>query len=581
LTRAFPLICCAATVGILLLIVGRDYPLVGHDFAYFVPRLLDTDLHLRLNGLGVQWYTPSFGGGLPAFANPQHMQYSPLQALLFATTPWFAVAATIAIATGVGYWSMYLLLSQTLGLAPSASIIGAVGLAANGFSIEHAIVGHVGFLLFPLVSTMLHALTRPQGRPIENACVIALCAALMLHQGGALILVLCSGTLVLALQVLQVAGRPAINWASLVGILARALPLTIGLCASKIVAVQALMGRFPRELFDSYPIGFGHALFGLGSQLAGGLTILPILVAGGYLPQRLDDALIWATGAGVHLWEIDTALSPVVTLTLVSGAVLGGVRLWRHGLQRPSPAMAVAIAGLALMTWITIETTLAKGVLYPWLKSLPVLRSMHVNHRVAAVLILPLTIAAALLFDRWQRTARRSLVNLAVAIAVAAPLFYLTLPDYVHRRTFDVSASVRVHERIRAGETFPVLRNDLITDDRAIAENASSQLVYEPLFGYDNEYFTPKVREGAITLERDGALNLTNASSLLFPELNGLQPFDLIRATERDDLERFAARQQPHWKVPAMFGWLNAAAVATLAFCVGVLLASPIRRRDR
>ncbi len=111
MTRAFPLICCAATVGILLLIVGRDYPLVGHDFAYFVPRLLDTDLHLRLNGLGVQWYTPSFCGGLPAFANPQHMQYSPLQALLFATTPWFAVAATIAIATGVGYWSMYLLLS--------------------------------------------------------------------------------------------------------------------------------------------------------------------------------------------------------------------------------------------------------------------------------------------------------------------------------------------------------------------------------------------------------------------------------------------------------------------------------------
>ena len=35
-------------------IVSRDLPKVGHDYGFFLPRLLDTHLHHRVDGLGIQ-----------------------------------------------------------------------------------------------------------------------------------------------------------------------------------------------------------------------------------------------------------------------------------------------------------------------------------------------------------------------------------------------------------------------------------------------------------------------------------------------------------------------------------------------
>src|SRR5262245_35216013 len=66
-----------AWVGLFLgVILNRTYPIIGHDYTYFISRTLDSYLHYRINGLSIQWYTPSFGGGLPSYANPQQMQFS-------------------------------------------------------------------------------------------------------------------------------------------------------------------------------------------------------------------------------------------------------------------------------------------------------------------------------------------------------------------------------------------------------------------------------------------------------------------------------------------------------------------------
>src|SRR5262245_14567880 len=84
-------------IGVILIIIAiinRDYPYVGHDYRFFIPRIIDTNLHTRLNGLSIQWYTPSFGGGLPAFANPQHMEYSVLQWLAYFMDLWTAILIT-------------------------------------------------------------------------------------------------------------------------------------------------------------------------------------------------------------------------------------------------------------------------------------------------------------------------------------------------------------------------------------------------------------------------------------------------------------------------------------------------------
>src|SRR5215208_1909091 len=116
---------------IIVLLVNRDYPFVGHDYRYFIPRLLDTNLHIRLNGLSIQWYTPSFGGGLPAFPNPQHLEYSFVQWFSFFMGPWPAILLTTAAVSLIGYVYFYKFLNEKLELDWKSSALGAIFFLGN------------------------------------------------------------------------------------------------------------------------------------------------------------------------------------------------------------------------------------------------------------------------------------------------------------------------------------------------------------------------------------------------------------------------------------------------------------------
>lgn len=47
--------CFAALIGVQVFLVTRNWPFVGHDYAYFQPRLLDVQLHYASNGPSIQW----------------------------------------------------------------------------------------------------------------------------------------------------------------------------------------------------------------------------------------------------------------------------------------------------------------------------------------------------------------------------------------------------------------------------------------------------------------------------------------------------------------------------------------------
>ncbi|MBE3142458.1 MAG: hypothetical protein IMZ61_00830, partial [Planctomycetes bacterium] len=72
----------------LVLYTNATYPLVGHDFRLYLSRVIDTHLYYKVNGFSIQWYTPSFGGGLPAYPNPNQIQFSLIQLLTWFTNPW-------------------------------------------------------------------------------------------------------------------------------------------------------------------------------------------------------------------------------------------------------------------------------------------------------------------------------------------------------------------------------------------------------------------------------------------------------------------------------------------------------------
>ena len=572
--------CGGALAAILVAIVGRDYPLVGHDLRYYIPRLLDTDIHLRLNGPAVQWYTPSFGGGLPAFANPQHLQYSALQAFTYFVDPWVSFQLTTAAITLLGFLVFHRFLRTRLKLHLLTSVLGAVFLIGNGFYIEHLIVGHVGFQLFPLVAVMLFALTCPNRRVIVCASLIALCVAAMMFQAGVYLIILLGLSLAVSLPVLYLVKPDVVDLRRLTSIAAVALGLSLAMVGSRIYATLAFMRQFPREVADIYDVGLAQALVGFAAQLIGLMPLAPIFALMGADVTLLSTALLKLTGASVQVgvWELDTGLSPVLTACLCLG-LLGGIAKVRGGtLPRLDRGQIAALIMVLVMSWIFVEATLARGFVYPVVKGLPVLRSLHVNHRIAAVFILPLTIVGVAILDRWYvRTQRSRVVATMLCAALVAPLSFWLLPARVHLKSFDVTQSVADAQRIRSGDPLIVTRIADVEDAEALSLGASSYRPYEPMFGYGLATFAAETRLGDVRAMSSGYFNMTNPASLVFPALNQVRPFERIPVEDRDNLDRFVARGQPAWHVPATQHRLNWLACLALTFTVGVLLAALVK----
>lgn len=572
-SRLIPWVCGLVTIGLLLAFMHRDYPQVGLDFGQFVPRLIDTDLHIRINGPVPQWYTPSFGSGLPAFANPQHTEYSLIQLLFLVTGPWSAVLWSTAIVSAIGFAAGYLFFRRTLALSVVASTLGAMSVVANGFYIQHIAGGHVGFQQFPLIAVFLFAATSPRFTILQASALCGLTAASIIYGAGAQIAVLMAGSLVITMQVTHLLAPSVAQTRRLLMIAAGAGAIALAICLPKVYTVQAFMSLFPRDLSDRYELGLVPGLFGLGSQLAGGMMIIPLLFAGGFPTQRLDDALVRATGSGVHVSELDVSVQPVLLLALT---IAVGRWLWLLTQRRQTLTdlyqSKVAMVVLVVTVWIAIETALARGVVYPALHQLPVFRSMHVNHRVAGVFILPITVASVMAIGAWRAHLRPVVGALLLAAALAFQASYSLLPELFYRRWFEITKIEQIHQRVRAGERFPLEWINEIPEENVFADRASSRVPYEPLFGYDNERFKAETTNGPIATIRDGQFNLTNPASLVFPELNGLRPFERIHADDEDNLRRFVNRQQPTWKHPVILDWLNRLALAAALFCAAVLV---------
>jgi hypothetical protein len=75
-----------------------------------MPYMIDSYLHQKINGLTIQWYTPSFAGGRPVYSNPQDFQFSLPQFLMWVVNPWVAIQISLLIFIVIGFFATYYLL---------------------------------------------------------------------------------------------------------------------------------------------------------------------------------------------------------------------------------------------------------------------------------------------------------------------------------------------------------------------------------------------------------------------------------------------------------------------------------------
>jgi hypothetical protein len=541
--------------------------------------MIDTKLHILANGLTIQWYTPSFGGGLPAFPNPQHMEYSIAQLLSLGLDPWSAVLVSTAAISLVGYYFFYRFLKESLGLDWMSSTLGAMFFIGNGFYIEHLIAGQMGYQLLPLLGVILYSLTKRSRHFLYNSVIIAIIFSMMVHQSGFYLLVILLLSLSITLPILFLYKPQTINLRSPGWVIFFTFVFTLALTASKIYATIAFMRHYPREAFDVYNVGLLQAVSGVMAQLLGVMNLGPILSISQYNPEIITGVLSNLTGAKYGIWETDTGLSPLLVIILAKGLIDWIVSIRKNSAVKPNHLQLLALALLTSAVWITFEFATARGIVYSLTKQLPVFRSLHINVRFVAAFIPPLSIIGALQLQPLFLQSRRVLYFLACTLLMLISLFsYFSLSDVIHIRRFDAGMANAIDKSIRSEKITPVTIIADIDVWQGFSDGASSIKPYEPVFGYKLEEFKPQIQLGNVLEEENGYFNMTNPESLVFPEINGLKPFERFKVRERDKLETFLERQQPAWNIPVVQKILNQISLIALISSAGILFVFQIRK---
>ena len=144
-------------------ILSKNLPLVGTDIEYYFPRFLDVFLHFKSEGIfSIQWWTPSFGGGIPAFPNPGHMQFVLIPYLMYFFSPWVSTLITYLIFNFIAYNLIFNYFNRHINFNTGISVCAAVIFITNGFWLNHALVGHINFSTFLSNPLSTEPPTKPQ-----------------------------------------------------------------------------------------------------------------------------------------------------------------------------------------------------------------------------------------------------------------------------------------------------------------------------------------------------------------------------------------------------------------------------------
>jgi hypothetical protein len=533
------------------------YPMVGHDYRLFISRLVDSHLYYKVNGLSIEWYTPNFGGGLPAYPNPLQMQFSLPQLITWFFNPYIAVFISTGIYIAIGFIVTYLFLLNIIHLKPLSAILGADFFLINGFLIERVVVGHVNFLTFPLIIIPIYALFNPKLPNWIAGALISLTGAVLVYSGGVYIAVIGFFSALMIVPLVFLLESELFNCRRMLSVLSWGGILTILLCGSKLYATASYMRFFPRILHDQFRSNWITGLGGMIFQLVGTLNFYPILglihkTSASYM-VRVD---AW-TKTPYGFWELDSSIAPGLLFLLVYGA---GRRLFRKPrIERRNINKKKLFAGIFLLFAITLITEFAvtKGILYEQLSKLPVLQSLHANTRFTSAFILPMAILAAKIFDvniGKRQSAKATFIFYAFlsGASLASMWSYYIMPMDAQARLFNIAPLIKTYQRGSAGETFPVSRivPNMNDEEVFMLNSSNTHFHYDPLFRDNSEFLTPLVHEGSVFDVQDGYYNMTDPSALVYPEANGSSLFSRIPVSDYQKLYDFINRRPSDWKLP-------------------------------
>lgn len=578
--KLFPLLLLIVNALLIAFIVSAflnlRFPMVGDDYSLALPYLLDNSLYQHLNGLSIHWYTSTFGGGLPDFPNPNSVQYSLPVFLAMFMPPWNAVVASTVIFILIGFSACYYLFTRVFKFHWTSGLLGAIFFSANGFILLRASEGHLGYQTFPLIAVSIILLLDHSLPRWIAGLLFSLIPTLLIYEAGYFLIVVFGLSIPIVLLLAYLYRPEMISWKRILTVILIGGVVSLVISAAKMAAIFSYMRFFPRHVTDSYPVGIIQGLLGVVFQLLGTMNLAPALKIVGINTASLEDLFMFVTGAAYGPWEFDMSLSPMVFIILIVGAYTSVRKFRKSVVFFRSDKKWIALFFLIGIIWITVEFILAKGYFYPFLRTLPILSSLHVNPRFTAAFIFPLAMLAALVYDNraihWSP--RKSmfifgLVNIFTLLPLAT---YFMVDRDLQDRAYDVSESFSIYESIRRGETFEITAiNAELGNTQALAQHESNLYPYEPIFGYKLGNFHPEIQPGPVWIVTEGYYNMTNPSGYVFPEINDTRPFERVKVGDEENLTLFLNHQKTNWKIPVYQQVLDWVSGITFVIALGVL----------
>jgi hypothetical protein len=516
---------------------------MGHDYALTLNGLIDGYLWFRNNGVwDAPWFTPSFCGGQPFFADPQSGYYSVTQWLFFVLSPLHALYASVLLFAAIGEIGMYRLARRRFDLGRAASVAAATVFLFNGFYIHRMIVGHFGYQPFMLMPWLALVLSQPAPKPLwgrTNAWAglwVGLILAYSFHAGLATLVIPAVLGVGLILIVVHLTRQPQST--AVVGVrLLVGGAISVALSVSKLVAGFSLMSHFTRDYYK---------LPGVDS-LAGSAQVVF---------QSLFYSSEHAFETATPLWrnmqwaamphELAFGLTPATLVVLLIG--LGGwaMRLGNAPVAKPTVSQwVVGFVGL-LVASIPLALMVYSPGWNAFLKSLPLIGSTTSPWRW---LVMWLPLLALLAGMACQSAGRRTLSLSAALVVGVAALNALEDRSYYQEQNYPVGPAVAFYEAVASGQVEPkistvdVWQNHTDLPTNALYVHGISQLnCYNPVFGYRLEKMdTSKPVAGPISEVRDGHFNLRNPACLVFPKENHCQLWDTFDTNTADAMAAFAS----------------------------------------
>jgi len=521
---------------------------------YYLARLIDSYLHLKINGIfAVQWWTPTFGGGIPAFPNPLNLQFCTTPYLMFYFSPWIATQITYGIMTVLGFFLIYNYISKHTEWGFYSAVCTACIFTTNGYFINHILVGHLNYCSFPIIAIVPYLISSSWS---TRKCIIILssCITFLIYSAGfptIFLFYISLGHLFLFLPLVK---RETFQFKKMFTVLVVSHFIIFGLVCSKFTAVSLHMEVFPRvKEFITWQPYYQVILVSTFAQLFSWRILIPFE---SFLPIPADSVLFWLIGSRYEFWENDVSLSPAVPVVIFI-FIFSRFSNIKKFFKVPTNKLVFII--FILIIWFSIEMSMGKGLFWSLIKDLPIIKSTHVNVRYAGALTLLFSILFAFCFSKIiaTKSTKYSILSalLIIALTFASFTTYYSITEQKEAyRSYDLSNSIDSWSVVsnnnsikKVSDIIEISPKDQI---RLFYHGASSLNPNDALYGYHGEFFQSSLHLGSTEeIDENGFYNLHNPLTFYSPDLTSLRR-EKIHSSDYENFQLFVNRKQPMWELP-------------------------------